>query len=87
MKITLYTKPRCVQCTATKRSLDKLGLEYTTIDVSQDKEALGRIIAAGHLSAPVVEIDGEIVDESDARGGPVMVSSWGGFRPDLIEKL
>lgn len=87
MKITLYTKPRCVQCTATKRSLDKLGLEYTTIDVSQDEEALARILAAGHLTAPVVEIDGEIVDDSDVRNGPVTISAWGGFRPDLLHKL
>lgn len=87
MKITLYTKPRCVQCTATKRSLDKRGLEYTTIDVSQDEEALARILAAGHMAAPVVEIDGEVVDESDPRNGPVKVSAWGGFRPDLIEQL
>ncbi len=28
MNITVYTKPACVQCTATYRALDKAGIEY-----------------------------------------------------------
>ncbi|MGO1948095.1 MAG: glutaredoxin domain-containing protein, partial [Mycobacteriaceae bacterium] len=26
--ITVYTKPACVQCTATKKALDKAGVDY-----------------------------------------------------------
>ena len=28
MSITVYTKPACVQCNATKKALDRAGLEY-----------------------------------------------------------
>jgi glutaredoxin-like protein NrdH len=28
MAITVYTKPSCVQCTATYRALDNKGIEY-----------------------------------------------------------
>jgi len=28
MAVTVYTKPACVQCVATKRALDKEGIPY-----------------------------------------------------------
>lgn len=70
--ITLYTKPACVQCTATKKALDKVGLEYTTVDISLDDEARDYVMALGHLQAPVV-VNGE--------------DHWSGFRPDRIRAL
>ncbi|MBC2681025.1 glutaredoxin-like protein NrdH [Corynebacterium anserum] len=70
--ITLYTKPACVQCTATKRALDKAGLEYTMVDISLDDEARDYVMAMGHLQAPVV-VAGE--------------ENWSGFRPDRIRAL
>lgn len=70
--ITLYTKPACVQCTATKRALDKAGLEYTTVDISLDDDARDFVMAMGHLQAPVV-VAGE--------------ENWSGFRPDRINAL
>lgn len=72
MTITLFTAPSCVQCTATKKALDGKGLDYDTVDVSQDSEALERVRAMGYRQAPVV-IAGE--------------EHWCGFRPDLIQKL
>lgn len=72
MAITLYTKPACVQCNATKKALDRAGLEYTTIDVSVDDEARDYVMALGYLQAPVVEVDGD---------------HWSGFRPDRIRNL
>ncbi|HIW94898.1 MAG TPA: glutaredoxin-like protein NrdH [Candidatus Corynebacterium gallistercoris] len=70
--ITLYTKPACVQCTATKKALDKAGLEYATVDISLDDEARDYVMALGHLQAPVV-VNGE--------------DHWSGFRPDRIRAL
>lgn len=70
--ITLYTKPACVQCTATKRALDKAGLEYNMVDISLDDEARDYVMAMGHLQAPVV-VAGE--------------ENWSGFRPDRIRAL
>lgn len=70
--ITVYTKPSCVQCTATYRALDKHGIEYSVIDVTEDGEALLTIKEMGYLQAPVV------ITEDD---------HWSGFRPDKINQL
>lgn len=76
MTFTLYTKPACVQCNATKRALEKKGLiegvDYQMIDVSQDAAALEQLKELGFLQAPVM------VTENDA---------WSGFRPDKIADL
>ncbi|MDY5785818.1 MULTISPECIES: glutaredoxin-like protein NrdH [unclassified Corynebacterium] len=72
MSITVYTKPACVQCTATKKALDKAGLEYNLVDISVDDEARDYVMALGYLQAPVVEVDGD---------------HWSGFRPDRIRGL
>lgn len=75
--ITVYSKPACVQCTATYRSLDNKNIEYKSINISEDSEALEYILSLGHQSAPVVvkHVDGKLVD------------SWAGFRPDKIESI
>ena len=40
MTVTVYTKPACVQCNATYRALDKKGIAYEVVDMSQDPAAL-----------------------------------------------
>lgn len=72
MSITLYTKPACVQCNATKKALDRAGLEYTSVDVTLDEEARDYVMALGYVQAPVVEASGE---------------HWSGFRPERIKAL
>ena len=72
MAITVYTKPSCVQCTATYRALDNKGIEYEVRDLSIDENALDAVKALGYLQAPVV-----ITDEEH----------WSGFRPDKINAL
>lgn len=72
MAITVYSKPACVQCTATKKALDKVGLEYDLVDISLDDEARDYVMALGYLQAPVVEVNGE---------------HWSGFRPERIRSL
>ena len=72
MTIAVYSKPSCVQCTATYRALDKQGIEYEVFDVSADDKALAAVKELGYLQAPVV------VTDSD---------SWSGFRPDKINEL
>ncbi len=60
MSITVYSKPACVQCNATYRALDKLGTEYTVVDISEDADARDYVMSLGHLQAPpVVIVDGE----------------------------
>ncbi len=72
MSITLYTKPACVQCKATKKALDRAGLEYELIDITVDDEARDYVMALGYVSAPIVEVDGV---------------HWSGFRPERIKEL
>lgn len=72
MSVTVYTKPACVQCNATYRALDKNGVAYKTVDISQDAEALERVRALGYMQAPVVMTESE---------------HWSGFRPDKISEL
>lgn len=77
MSVTVYTKPACVQCNATYRSLDKNQIAYDTVDISQDAEALEYVRSLGYMQAPVVVIteDGVLTDH------------WSGFRPDKISEL
>ncbi|WP_028045456.1 glutaredoxin-like protein NrdH [Cellulomonas sp. URHE0023] len=72
MTITVYSKPACVQCTATYRALDKLEADYDVVDISQDADARDYVMSLGHLQAPVVIVDGE---------------HWSGYRPDRIKAL
>lgn len=69
---TVYTKPNCVQCDMTKRMMNNLGIEYSTIDITEDSEALDLILGMGFKSAPVV------ITDSD---------SWAGFQPDKINSI
>ena len=72
MSITVYTKPACVQCDATKRHLKKLNLEFDTIDITEDQEAYDKIVSMGFQAAPVVITD---------------TDSWSGYKPDKINEL
>ena len=72
MTVTVYTKPACVQCNMTYRALDKLGVQYNTVDITEDPAALEFIKGMGYLQAPVV-IAGE--------------DHWSGFQPDKINAL
>lgn len=72
MTITVYSRPACVQCTATTRALDRQGIEYTVIDVSADTNAYELVQELGYRQVPVV-IAGE--------------QHWSGFRPDMISAL
>ncbi|WP_322859876.1 glutaredoxin-like protein NrdH [Mycobacterium europaeum] len=72
MSITVYTKPACVQCSATFKALDKQGIGYEKVDITLDNEARDYVMALGHLQAPVVVAGNE---------------HWSGFRPDRIKAL
>ena len=72
MSITVYSKPACVQCTATTRALDARGIAYSVIDLTEDAEAMELVTGLGYRQAPVV-MAGE--------------AHWAGFRPDMIGAL
>ena len=54
MAVTVYIKPACVQCTATKKALDRAGVDYETVDITMDSDARDYVMALGYLQAPVV---------------------------------
>lgn len=72
MNVTVYSKPACVQCTATTRALDRQGIEYAVIDISADSDAYDLVQGLGYRQVPVV-VAGK--------------SHWAGFRPDMISSL
>jgi glutaredoxin-like protein NrdH len=72
MTITVYSKPSCVQCNATYRAMDKAGVQYEVVDITEDADARDYVMSLGHLQAPVVVADGR---------------HWSGYRPDQIKAI
>jgi glutaredoxin-like protein NrdH len=72
MSIIIYSKPDCVQCNATYRALDKQGITYQIIDLTQDAQALSHVKSLGYQQVPVIIAGNE---------------HWSGFRPDKINSL
>jgi glutaredoxin-like protein NrdH len=70
---TVYTKDNCVQCDMTKRLMDKIGVKYETINISENPAELDKLIEMGYRAAPVV-----ITDDGE---------SFAGFQPDKITAL
>jgi glutaredoxin-like protein NrdH len=71
--ITVYTKSECVQCDATFRTLDKAGISYKTIDVTENAEAQEHVRGLGYLATPVVYVS--------------PTEHWSGFRPDRLGSI
>lgn len=79
MTIELYSKPSCIQCTQSAKTLDKLGLSYTKTDVTVDETAYNFVTGElGYKAAPVLVIKDET--------GKV-VNHWAGFQPDRLNAL
>lgn len=72
MTITVFTKPQCQQCEATKRRLRDRGITFETVDLSENPATLKQLVQAGYRQAPVV-----ITPDA----------AWSGYRPDLIDQL
>ncbi|MGO2605926.1 MAG: glutaredoxin domain-containing protein [Brachybacterium tyrofermentans] len=71
--VTIYTRPDCGPCFATKQALAKAGIAFVEVpleDVSEEQRAA--FLASGFMQAPVVLTPG-----GDA---------WAGFRPDRIKQ-
>ena len=72
MTITVYSAAACVQCSATYREMEKLGLSYTVINLDEKPQAKDDVMRLGYRQLPVVTV-------GDAH--------WSGFRPDRIREL
>lgn len=70
--VTVYSLPNCVQCEKTKRVLEREGIEYNEVDLSQDDEARDRVRDHwGFREAPVVDTAWD---------------RWSGFNPGKIKE-
>lgn len=71
-KVTVYTKKPCSQCTMTMKLMDREGIVYEAVDLTD--ELVAKFKDEGLMQAPIVVIG------NDGR-------RWAGFRPDLIQEL
>lgn len=77
LAVTVYSKPVCGQCTATKRHLDSREIPYTDQQIDfDDQQLMDSFEELGHSSAPVV-----------CATTPDGDQHWSGYRPDRIDAL
>lgn len=58
--ITMYTTPTCSDCTVTRLHLDRLGIEFTEIDITEDEAAAEYVMSVngGRRSVPTLVAGG-----------------------------
>ena len=71
-KITVYSKPNCMQCEFAKKYLRDKDVEFKEIDVFEEEWALTYIKTLGFKHMPIVDIGGVFHT---------------GFRPDILAKV
>lgn len=77
-KLTVYTKPACIECQRTKAALRKRGLSYVEVNVEADESVAKELYDEGWRSLPVVKVTPALDPDID---------SWAGFRADLIDRI
>lgn len=70
--IKVYTKNNCQPCLATKRRMEKKGIEFVEINIDEQPELAQDLMSLGFIQSPVVVTE-------DA--------SWSGYSPDKIDSL
>lgn len=76
--ITVYSKPRCMQCEMTKMWLKQNKIGFENVDIEANPGALELLKHYGYGSLPVVVIDDEF-DNPD--------KAWAGFQIEKLEAL
>lgn len=71
MAITIYATPNCHGCRITKTILDRAGVTYRTVDLTESLDDYRAVKAMGYTQAPVV-----CVTYPDGRN-----DHWGGLQP------
>jgi len=70
--VTVYSTPNCPQCLTTKRMMDKKGIKYSEVNLTEHPEKLAEFMEQGYTQAPIVTTD---------------IKIWSGFRFEKIESL
>ena len=75
-KAKVYTANSCMQCTMTKKAMDKYSVPYDTFNIDEDEAAMDYVLAVaeetGDRTLPLVEYEDE---------------AWNGFRLENIKRL
>lgn len=72
MQVTVYSTPNCVQCMTTKRHMDRLGIRYESVDLSERPDLVDEFREKGYTTAPIVTTD---------------IKIWSGYRYEKIMSL
>lgn len=99
----VLTKSACVQCTATTRLMDRIGVRRTEISIESGSTVTGTgqtlhemLVGLGVRAAPAVVVSaGSVPLGTQLPGSVVTVGTgtdtalviWSGFRPDLIRTV
>lgn len=99
----VLTKSACVQCTATTRLMDRIGMRRTEIGIESGSTVTGTgqtlhemLVGLGVRAAPAVVVSaGSVPLGTQLPGSVVTVGTgvenalviWSGFRPDLIRTV
>lgn len=67
--VTVYSKPQCSRCVATKSFLEMNNIPFQEIDVTKDAAAMEKAFGFGIKEMPIVEYNGDV---------------WGGFKPEKL---
>jgi len=73
MKITVYSKPDCMQCNFTKKFLEDAGADFEVKDISVSEKAKNEVKELKFFSLPVVVAEG--------------FEPFTGFRPDILQQI
>lgn len=58
---TIYSTPSCTFCVQAKNLLESKGLDYQSIDITQDTEALQKMKEMGVRTVPQIFLDAEYI--------------------------
>lgn len=72
MSVIVYSLPNCVQCDMTKKLLTTREIEFESVMIDENPDAVAEYMAQGMKSAPIVVAGDQV---------------WSGFRADKINEL
>jgi glutaredoxin 3 len=62
MTVTVYSTPTCPYCVMVKSYLKENKVEFTDVNVAEDKDKAQEMIdKSGQMGVPVLEINGKII--------------------------
>lgn len=66
--LTIYTKDQCFYCKNLKKNLDKWGMSYQEVNISNSEKAMKWFRSAGHTTVPQLYFDSVDVQRGHSTG-------------------